>query len=98
MQYACKRFSSIIGLNQYVEQSISRKANCWDNAVAESFFKTIKYEELNHHRFDSYEHLYDCIEKYIQWYNTKRIHESLDYETPLEREIKIRTKNIKWAA
>ena len=98
VQYACKRFSSIIGLNQYAEQSMSGKGNCWDNAVAESFFKSIKYEELNHHRFDSYEHLYDCIEQYIQWYNTKRIHASLDYETPLEREIKIRTKNIKWAA
>lgn len=103
VQYSCKRFSSIVSLNQYAEQSMSRKGNCrltvqWDNAVAESFFKTIKYEELNHHRFDSYKHLYDCIEQYIQWYNTKRIHSSLDYQTPLAREIKIRTKNIKWAA
>lgn len=98
VQYACKRFSSIISLNQYAEQSMSRKGNCWDNAVAESFFKTIKYEELNHHRFDSYEQLHECVKQYIQWYNTKRIHASLDYETPLEREIKIRTKNIKWAA
>lgn len=77
---------------------MSRKGNCWDNAVAESFFKTIKYEELNHHKFDSYEQLYACIEQYIGWYNTKRIHASLGYQTPLEREIKIRTKNIKWTA
>ena len=79
---------------------MSRKGNCrvsvqWDNAVAESFFKTIKYEELNHHKFDSYEQLYDCIEQYIGWYNTKRIHASLGYQTPLEKEIKMKTPNKK---
>lgn len=79
VQYTCKRFTNIISLNQYAEQSMSRKGNCWDNAVAESFFKNIKYEELNHHKFDSYEQLYDCIEQYIGWYNTKRIHASLGY-------------------
>ena len=39
VQYACKEFTSILSKNQYVRQSMSRKGNCWDNAVAESFFK-----------------------------------------------------------
>ena len=82
---------------------MSRKANCrvtdhWDNAVAESFFKIIKYEELNHYHFDSFEELKQCVQNYIYWYNTKRLHSSLGYRTPLETEIEIRIKNIKRAA
>jgi len=98
VQYTCNRFADIIVHNKYASQSMSRKGNCWDNAVAESFFKSIKYEELNHHTFNSYEQLHDCIEEYIQWYNTKRIHSSLDYKTPLEAEIEIRNQNKKRAA
>ena len=92
IQYASKQMASIIGMNQWASQSMSRKGNCWDNAVAESFFKSIKYEELNHHRFESFESLYRIIDKYIGWYNTKRIHEGIDYDTPLERELKIRNQ------
>ncbi len=71
---------------------MSRKGNCWDNAVAESFFKTIKYECLNRYSFESYNKLYKSIEEYIKWYNTERLHSFLDYRTPLEME-KILTKN-----
>ncbi len=46
VQYASHQLREILNKNQYVRQSMSRKANCWDNAVAESFFKTLKYEEL----------------------------------------------------
>jgi len=66
-------------------------------AVAESFFKSIKYEELNHHKFTTYEELHDCIEQYMHWYNTKRIHGSLDYKTPLEKELELRNQNQKKA-
>jgi len=55
VQYTCHRFTDIIRHNKFARQSMSRKGNCWDNAVAESFFKSIKYEELNHHAFNSYE-------------------------------------------
>jgi len=43
-QYSCKEFSDILKANKLITQSMSRKGNCWDNAVAESFFKTIKVE------------------------------------------------------
>ena len=97
VQYTCKRFVDVLSPNKFAEQSMSRKGNCWDNAVAESFFKIIKYEEMNHHTFNSYEQLYDCIEHYMHWYNTKRIHSSLAYKTPLEKEIEIRNHNRKKA-
>ena len=86
----------LIGENIKVTKSMSRKGNCWDNAVAESFFKTIKYECLNRYKFSKYEELYQCIEKYLNWYNTQRLHSSLEYKTPLEKEIELKglLKNV----
>lgn len=69
---------------------MSRKGNCWDNAVAESFFKTIKYEWLNRFKYISYNQLYASIDEYLNWYNTERLHSSLGYLTPLEMELKIK--------
>ena len=60
--------------NTKIIQSMSRKRNCWDNIVAESFFKSIKYEWLNRFRFNNAMSLEMAIKEYIQWYNTKRIH------------------------
>ena len=48
VQYTSNSFRKILNGNKKVTQSMSRKGNCWDNAVAESFFKTIKHESLNH--------------------------------------------------
>ena len=98
VQYTSKKFTRIISMNRYAKQSMSRKGNCWDNSVAESFFKTIKYEELNHHQFHTLQQVKQVVQSYIGWYNTQRIHSSLTYQTPLEREISIRNQNLKWAA
>lgn len=87
VQYAAKEFAHILSFNRKTEQSMSRKGNCWDNAVAESFFSTIKYEKPNHHRFGSFEQVGRCVNEYIRWYNTKRLHSVLGYGTPLEREV-----------
>lgn len=74
VQYACGAFRDLLKRYQ-VQQSMSRKANCWDNAVAESFFKTIKTECLNKHHFTDGKHAYTTIFRYIEgWYNTRRIH------------------------
>lgn len=97
IQYASNKTKTILGKNTKVIQSMSRKGNCWDNAVAESFFKTIKYECLYRYYFQSYGQLYKCIEEYILWYNTKRLHSSLGYITPLEKEIELRNVNEKVA-
>ncbi len=69
---------------------MSRKGNCWDNAVAESFFKTIKHEWLYRFKFTSFEQLVDSVNNYINWYNRERLHSSLGYLTPLEMERKLR--------
>lgn len=96
VQYASNKMSSIFSFNRKITQSMSRKGNCWDNAVAESFFKTIKHECLLRYKFKSYEQLYGCINEYLIWYNTKRLHSSLGYLTPLEKEMELRNfiKNV----
>ena len=90
VQYASNRMNNLLSFNQKITQSMSRKGNCWDNAVAESFFKTIKYEWLNRFKFTSFNQLFSSIKDYISWYNTERIHSSLGYLTPLEMEVKLR--------
>ena len=90
VQYASIFMGNLFSLNRKITQSMSRKGNCWDNAVAESFFKTIKHEWLNRFKFTSFNQLYYSVEDYINWYNTKRLHSSLGYISPLEMEIKLR--------
>lgn len=90
VQYACNKIVSLFSFNRKIIQSMSRKGNCWDNAVAESFFKTIKNEWLYRFKYTSYSQLHQSIEDYISWYNTKRIHSYLGYISPLEMEIKLK--------
>jgi putative transposase len=82
IQYACDEFRAVLA--QYrVVQSMSAKGNCWDNAVAESFFKTIKTEELYQYKIIPADGLKSLLFKYIEgWYNTQRIHSALKGKTP----------------
>lgn len=89
VQYACNKTTDIFSFNRKMRQSMSRKGDCWDNAVAESFFKSIKYEWLNRFKFTSYMEVYRQVSWYINWYNTKRLHASLGYKTPEEKEAEL---------
>jgi len=86
IQYACKEFRD--GFNDLpVLQSMSRKGNCWDNAVAERFFKTLKSEMVYQKRFLTKAQAKLEIFDYIEvWYNRKRRHSAIDYFTPCEYE------------
>ena len=89
VQYASNKISALLRGNVKISQSMSRKGNCWDNAAAESLFKTIKHECTNRYSFSSSKQLYQCLKDYIGWYNTKRIHSTLGYRTPLEMQLKL---------
>lgn len=82
IQYASHEFRRCFkGLP--VLQSMSRKGNCWDNAIAESFFKTLKVEMVYHSKFKTRAQAKLEIFDYIEvWYNRKRRHSALDYLTP----------------
>lgn len=83
-QYVSTDFRKLLTEKKCV-QSMSRKGNCWDNAVAESFFKTIKTESLNRYKFTTINQVYAIVFKYIDgWYNTMRIHTSLGDRSPRE--------------
>lgn len=88
VQYACK--AMVNTLKHYsITQSMSRKGNCWDNAVAESFFKTLKTELIYGRKLISKEQMKIEIFEYIEtWYRKKRRHSYLGYLTIPEFENK----------
>ncbi len=69
--------------------SMSRKGDCWDNAVAESFFSTLKTELIRDRIYDSHDHATASIAEYVDdFYNTTRRHSHLGYVSPIEFELK----------
>lgn len=71
--------------------SMSRKGNCWDNAVAESFFHTLKIELIYQTNYQTKEETKQNIFQYLEvYYNRKRRHSSIDYQTPYEFENQLR--------
>jgi transposase InsO family protein len=81
VQYACNIFKQLLK-KENIKQSMSRKGNCWDNAVAESFFKTIKVEWIYSRTFINQNQATLSIFEWIEsWYNKKRRHSYLGYKT-----------------
>lgn len=71
--------------------SMSRKGNCWDNAVAESFFATVEWELLTTHDFVTHAAATRALVDFIEtWYNRDRMHSSLDYRSPMTYEQHLR--------
>ena len=69
--------------------SMSRKGDCWDNAVAESFFSTLKTELVRDRIYDSHDEATTNIGEYVdEFYNTTRRHSHLGYRSPIEFELK----------
>lgn len=80
VQYANNVFASV--LESYkIERSMSRKGNCWDNAVADSFFQSLKTELIYGNLFTTAAKMKKIIFQYIElWYNKIRRHSFLDYK------------------
>jgi len=86
IQYCSFDFRSIINRNKLIIQSMSRKGNCWDNAPAESFFKTLKTEWTTRFNYENIHQARHSIFDYIErWYNTKRKHSAIGYMSPLQK-------------
>jgi len=85
-QYAGRAFQQLLRDNEMV-CSMSRRADCWDNAVVESFNSTIKTELIHRTKWQTREEARAAVYKYIEtWYNSKRLHSTLGYRTPIEFE------------
>jgi transposase InsO family protein len=81
-QYTSAQFGALAD-DLDVRLSVGRKGQCWDNAVAESFFATIKAELIDRRGWPTRNAVYTAIFEYIEgWYNTRRLHSSLGYLSP----------------
>jgi transposase InsO family protein len=86
VQYACAGFRKELGKNEFV-QSMSRKGDCWDNAVAESFFGIMKTELVYHEQYEGHQDTLHSIFEYIEvFYNRERRHSTLGYLSPVDYE------------
>lgn len=74
MQYESNKMSNLFSFHKKIIQSMSRKGNCWDNVIAESFFKIIKDEWLYRFKFNSFLQLDASLENYLNWFNTQGLH------------------------
>lgn len=93
VQYCCTAYQEVLATRGF-EASMSRKGDCWDNAVAESFFATLETELIARHigaqAWATRREAQAAIFAYIAtWYNTRRRHSTLGYRSPLryEREV-----------
>lgn len=95
IQYACEAFTDEINKYKNIERSMSRKGNCWDNAVAESFFKSLKTELIYIQKYHTKKQAALSIFEYIEtFYNTTRRHKHLNNLNILEFQKLINNHNL----
>jgi len=90
-QYASDSYRQLIKDYRMI-QSMSRKANCWDNAAMESFFKTLKVEHVHQVRYETRAQArIDLVDWIEGFYNSQRMHSAIDYQVPnqLEKQLKV---------
>jgi transposase InsO family protein len=87
-QYACGEYRALLA-QRGITVSMSRRGDCWDNAVVESFFATFKTELVDEARWPTRVAAERAIAEFIEvWYNRQRRHSSLGYVSPVEYELK----------
>jgi transposase InsO family protein len=77
-------------LHRQLRPSVGRTGVCWDNAVVESFWESLKRECIQGRVFATRAEARRAIFRWINWYNTSRLHTSLDHIPPLEWEQQYR--------
>jgi transposase InsO family protein len=86
LQYACERYRALLRRHHMIS-SMSRAGDCWDNAVAESFFATLKTELVEDAAWPTRTDARRALFRYIEmWYNRRRHHSSLGYVSPADFE------------
>ena len=85
-QYASKAYRRLLKANGFIG-SMSRKGDCWGNAVAESFFASLKKERVQWRHYQTRaEAQQDILDYIVMFYNSRRLHSTLDYTSPNDYE------------
>lgn len=89
VQYACGAYRELLATHG-IQASMSRRGDCWDNAVAESFFATLELELIARHRWRTRDEARRAVFDYIEtWYNRRRRHSTLQYVSPVQYEQRL---------
>jgi putative transposase len=89
VQYASHQYRKLLNDNDFIG-SMSKRGCCWDNAVAESFFGSLKQERVHWKNYETrYEAQQDVMNYITMWYNSNRLHSYLGYQSPNDFELKI---------
>lgn len=86
VQYTADKFKQTLSLHR-ITQSMSRRGNCWDNAVQERFFRSLKSEYLNGLSFINHQAVVSAVEHYIRYYNNKRINSVIGNISPVQKRL-----------
>jgi putative transposase len=98
VQYACREYGALLEKHQMLA-SMSRPGNPYDNALCESFLRTLKQEEINANSYRDLEHLRANIAEFIEsYYNQKRLHSALGYRSPQDFERALENRETPEAA
>jgi putative transposase len=94
VQYACKDYVQVLEQHKIII-SMSRIGNPYDNAIAERFMRTLKYEEIYMNDYDTFAEVLRSVEHFIEAvYNHKRLHSALGYMPPAEFEASLQLRNL----
>ena len=93
-QYASNAYRRLLKAHGFIG-SMSRKGNCWDNSVAESFFGSLKQERVQWRNYQTrYEAQQDVMHYITMWYNSRRLHSYLGYKSPNRFEIEMQIPQL----
>ena len=95
-QYASDAYQEVL-TKRGLTCSMSRRGDCWDNAVVESFFGTLKTELLHRRAWPTRQSAHLAISEYLSYYNAHRLHSSLGYRSPMQFEAQT-TQELRLAA
>jgi putative transposase len=88
VQYASEAYQGLLSKHE-IAPSMSRRGNCYDNAVTESFFSTLKRESAHHEVYGTREEARRSLFEYIEvFYNRRRLHSTLGYRSPVDYEAR----------
>ena len=83
-QFTAEEYLALLKAYPEVKISMDGRGRCFDNIFTERLWRTVKYEEVYLHDYASYTEAHDSLDRYFIKYNHRRLHQSLNYQTPAE--------------